>query len=156
MPGTGVKSLPPVVFQGVPLGGNVVLTVGFYAVDGTQVGHGTTGSIPNLPPGGNVSGPAITITEDQLPINSSTVYQHKQKTGLDAEGNHMCDLRGTGPSRAQGPTRLRAKPGGIFAALEILHIVLGPGILVIAGSPTIRLPAIPAQRNLISWRIYRA
>jgi hypothetical protein len=26
----------------------VVLTVGFYAVDSTQVGHGTTGSIPNL------------------------------------------------------------------------------------------------------------
>jgi hypothetical protein len=121
MPGTGVKSLPPVVFQGVPLGGNVVLTVGFYAVDGTQVGHGTTGSIPNLPPGGNVSGPAITITEDQLPINSSTVYQHKQKTGLDAEGNHMWICGAPAPLAPKGPPGCAPNPGNLCSFRNIAY-----------------------------------
>src|SRR5262249_36637002 len=121
MPGSGVKSLPPVVFQGVPLGGNVVLTVGFYTVDGTQVGHGTTGSIPNSPPGGSVSGPAITITEDQLPINSSTVYQHKQKTGLDAEGNHTWICGAPAPLGPKGPPGCAPNPENLCSFRNIAY-----------------------------------
>jgi len=89
MPGSGVKILPPVVFNDVPLGGMVTITVGFYTVNSTHVGHGTTGSIPNLPPSSSSAAPSITITEVQLPITSSTHYQHKQKTALDDSGNHM-------------------------------------------------------------------
>jgi hypothetical protein len=89
MPGIGVKTLPPVVFNDVPLGGMVTITVGFYTLNSTHVGHGTTGSIPNVPPSSSATAPSITITEVQLPITSSTQYQHKQKTGLDGSGNHM-------------------------------------------------------------------
>ncbi len=85
MPGTGTQTLPPVVFLGVPLGGSVTLSVGFYTADNAMVGHGTTGAISNVP----ASSPTITITEVRLPINASTVYQHKQKTALDADGNHL-------------------------------------------------------------------
>ena len=85
MPGTTVKQLPPVVFAGVPLGGNVVFTVGFYTLDGTQVGHGTTGSIAN----DLKAAPSITITEDRLPVGPGTVYMHKQKMTLDAAGAHV-------------------------------------------------------------------
>ena len=97
MPGTNAKTLPAVVFDGVPLGGMVTITVGFYAQDGTHVAHGTTGSIPNLPPGSSLASsksPNITVSNVQFPITASTKYQHQQKTVLDGNGNHtwLCTL----------------------------------------------------------------
>jgi hypothetical protein len=93
MPGAGVSQLPPVVFKNVPLGGKVTLSAGFYAADGTQVGHGATVPLPNET-GNN---PTLTITQDRLPLNASTIYMHKQKTALDAQSNH---LWGCGPAPA--------------------------------------------------------
>jgi len=90
MPGGTVSSLPPVVFKNVPRGGQVNLSVGFYSrsSDPTQTdwlaGNGTTGLVDNTVD----TAPDITITEYPVPIQSTTVYEHKQKTALDAQGNH--------------------------------------------------------------------
>jgi hypothetical protein len=120
MPGNGVKSLPAVVFAGVPLGGRVTLTVGFYTADGTQVGHGATGSILNVPPQGNAAGPTITITEDQLPIHAGTTYQHKQKIALDAQGNHEW-ICAPAPAVPATPSACGPNPGNICAYRSISY-----------------------------------
>ena len=108
MPGGRVSTLPAVVFPGVPLGGNVTLSVGFYASDNTLVGQGTTGSIKNLPS----TSPAITITELQYPITSTTVYQHQQKTSLDAGGNHLW-ICSPAPAAPANPVACDPAPGNI-------------------------------------------
>jgi len=112
MPGTNVKTLPPVVFNNVPLGGMVTVTVGFYTLNSTHVGHGTTGSIPNVPPSSSSAAPSITITEIQLPISSATQYQHKQKTALDGSGNHMW-VCGPGPQPPNSSSNCNPAPGNI-------------------------------------------
>jgi hypothetical protein len=119
MPGTGVETLPPVTFLGVPLGGgNVVVTVGFYTQDGTQVGHGTSGSVAN----DITAKPTITITEDRLPITSSTVYMHKQKTTLDAQGNHVWACA---PAPVAAPSACEANPGNLCSFRNITVSSLG-------------------------------
>jgi hypothetical protein len=80
MPGT----LPAVQFQGVQLGGNVTVNVAFYDAQGALVGNGAASGINN-----EGAEPTITIAETPLPIQSGTIYQHKQKTTLDQDGNHM-------------------------------------------------------------------
>ena len=72
-------------FHGVPLGGNVTTNVAFYSADGSLVGHGSSAPVAN----DLNAAPSITITNDLLPITSATQYQHKQKTSLDAQGNHL-------------------------------------------------------------------
>jgi hypothetical protein len=57
-------------------------------------GKGTTGLVDNTVD----TAPDITIQEYQVPIQSTTQYEHKQKTALDAQGNH------TWLVTAQGPT----------------------------------------------------
>lgn len=108
MPGGRVSTLPAVVFPGVPLGGNVTLSVGFYASDNTLVGQGTTGSILNVPS----TAPSITITELQYPITATTVYHHQQKTGLDAAGNHLW-LCSPAPALPSNPVACDPAPGNI-------------------------------------------
>lgn len=85
------STLPPVVFSGVPLGGNVNVSVAFVQkaiVPGQPdilLGKGTTGLIPNTA----TTVPTFAIEELKFPISSNTVYQHRQKTALDANGNHV-------------------------------------------------------------------
>jgi hypothetical protein len=114
MPGTGVKTLPPVVFSKVPLGGSVTITVGFYTVDGTQVGHGTTGAVENVPS----TNPAITISEEALPIGPGVTYMHKQKTTLDASGNHVWACT-PAPAPPQSQSVCNPNPGDICSFRNI-------------------------------------
>jgi hypothetical protein len=120
MPGTGVSKLNPVLFHSVPLGGSVTLTVGFYTADGTQVGHGATGSIPNQPPMDNAPGPTITITEDRLPLLSCTSYTHKQKTSLDPQGEHAW-IAGPAPAVPSDPSVCDPNPGDICQFRNITY-----------------------------------
>jgi hypothetical protein len=113
MPGTTVKTLPPVVFTNVPLGGNGGAFVAFYSADNTLVGHGSTGFANGL----NVN-PSITITEDRLPITNSTVYAHKQKTILDAAGNHAWACAAAPPVPAT-PSACQPNPGNLCAFRNI-------------------------------------
>ena len=85
------STLPPVVFSNVPLGGNVNVSVAFVqkaTVPGqldVLLGKGTTGPIAN----DSNAAPSIEIEEVSFPISSDTVYQHRQRTALDANGNHL-------------------------------------------------------------------
>jgi hypothetical protein len=99
------STLPPVVFTGVPLGGNVNVSVAFVQkaiVPGQPdilLGKGTTGLIPNTA----TTAPIFAIEELKFPISSNTVYQHRQKTTLDANGNHRW-AAGPAPTVNQGTT----------------------------------------------------
>ena len=89
---SSAKGTNPVIratFNGVPVGGQVSLSVGIYAVDGTLVGKGSVDNYPNVPSSATAAGPSITITELQIPVTHGTVYQHKQITALDDNGNHI-------------------------------------------------------------------
>lgn len=98
-------------FRAVPLGGTVTIHVGLYTVDGTQVGHGNAGPIVN----DDSAAPEITITQDLLPINASTQYHHKQKTSLDAQGNHVWVCQHTPPSVVAPVGFCEDQPGDICA-----------------------------------------
>jgi hypothetical protein len=99
------STLPPVVFSNVPLGGNVNVSVAFVqkaTVPGqldVLLGRGTTGPIAN----DASAAPSIEIEELSFPISSNTVYQHRQKTALDASGNHLW-AAGPAPSANLGNT----------------------------------------------------
>lgn len=103
LPGSTVSTLPPVVFKNVPLGGQINLSTGFYSrsTDPTQndwlAGKGTTGLVSNSVD----QAPDLTIEEYKVPIKSSTVYVHKQKTGIQADGTHIWIPTATPPSATQ-------------------------------------------------------
>lgn len=80
--------LAPIVFKGVPLGGQVTVSTSFFATNApatpvTLLGKGTTGRVPNT-----IANPVppLPIAEVKFPITSSTTYVHRQKTALDAQG----------------------------------------------------------------------
>ncbi len=117
-PGTRVPKLDPVKFQNVPLGGNVTVHVAFYEADGaTLVGHGTASTSNDV----NAS-PTITITEVVLPITSRTIYSHKQKTTLDAQGNHAWACAA---APAAAPPLCEANPGNLCSFRDITVSSLG-------------------------------
>jgi hypothetical protein len=96
-------TLPAVVFPGVPLGGNVNVSVAFSQVPtdpfqpagGVLLGKGSTGLIPNT----LGATPTITIQELQFPITANTTYVHKQKTAVDPKtGLHVWDAKAAAPT----------------------------------------------------------
>jgi hypothetical protein len=115
---TNTKDLPDVVFPGVPLGGNLVVTVGFYTVDNTQVGHGTTGKIPNVPPSDESSKPTITVTEEALPIGPGVTYHHKQKTILNPQGEHAWECAAA-PAPPAAQSYCEPNPGNLCSFRNI-------------------------------------
>lgn len=116
MPGSNVKTLPPIVFSQVPLGGgDVTVIVGFYTADGTQVGHGSTS-------GSNTPAPiaGITIAEKPLPIGPGVTYSHLQKTTLDSLGNHVWECA-PAPAVPSAPSACGPNPGDLCALRGITH-----------------------------------
>ena len=109
-----------VTFPGAPLGGMVTLTVGFYEQNGTQVGHGTTGPVSNVPPQPGASGPAITITQLPVPLLPCTTYQHNQKTALNPQGEHMW-ASGPAPAVPASPSACGPNPGNICQFRNITY-----------------------------------
>jgi hypothetical protein len=83
-----------VLFHGVPLGGNVNVSVAFVqqaiipGFPDILLGKGSTGLIPNVPG----AAPSITIEQVAFPIDSTTTYRHSRKTTLDANGVHQWTL----------------------------------------------------------------
>jgi hypothetical protein len=80
-----------VVFNNVPLGGNVNVSVAFVrestlpGMPDILLGKGSTGAIAN----DVTAAPTIRIQQIRFPINANTKYQHQQKTTLDINGNHL-------------------------------------------------------------------
>jgi hypothetical protein len=109
-----------VTFPGVPLGGMVTLTVGFYEQNGTQVGHGTIGPVSNTPPSPGSSPPAITITQLPVPLLPCTVYTHNQKTALNPQSEHMW-APGPPPAAPSSPSACGPNPGNICQFRNITY-----------------------------------
>ena len=109
-----------VTFPGVPLGGMVTLTVGFYEPNGTQVGHGTIGPVPNMPPQPGTPPPAITITQLPVPLLPCTVYTHNQKTALNPQGEHNW-APGPPPEPPASPSACGPNPGNICQFRDITY-----------------------------------
>lgn len=84
-PANPPRTLPPVVFQGVPLGGFVSVEVSFYG----QTKSGAVGPLLGKAESGRVSNtvdtlPTLQITEYPYPIDATTLYVHQRKTTFDA------------------------------------------------------------------------
>jgi hypothetical protein len=110
-------TLPPVVFPGVPLGGNVNVLVAFSqaAAGGVLLGKGTTGLIPNT----LGATPTITIQELQFPITANTTYVHKQKTAVDpSTGRHVWDAQAAPPTVNAG-NLVSGGPGTLYGFRSI-------------------------------------
>jgi hypothetical protein len=92
VPDPTVKSIP-ITLTGIPRGGQVNITIGFYArKSGTPVGQndwcagkGTTGVIDNTLD----QAPDLPITQIKVPIQSSTQYLHTRKVTLDLRADHV-------------------------------------------------------------------
>jgi len=85
-------------FQGVPYGGMVKITVGFYSENSWVAGQGSTDNVKNDDTAANQT---ITIKENKVPLRIETVYSHKEKTVLDADGNLLWEA-------AEAPTATKA------------------------------------------------
>ncbi|MCI0470012.1 MAG: hypothetical protein L0Y62_08135, partial [Nitrospirae bacterium] len=90
----GTTRTAPIVytFNAIPYGGKINVSVGFYTSNDTLVGKGSTGAVSNT-----VDSQSITIKELLIPLTSSTVYKHKQKIALDANGKHIWTATSTPP-----------------------------------------------------------
>lgn len=97
----------PVTLKGVPRGGQVNISVGFYSRHSTTAagqndwcaGNGTTGLVPNI----EDQAPDITITEVVIPIQASTRYLHTRKTQLDGVGRHFWSSTALAPAYVPPP-----------------------------------------------------
>jgi hypothetical protein len=80
-----------VTFSDVPLGGQVNVSASFYQVpadpsqDHVLLGKATTGLVSNAVDMLD----SVTIAELQFPLGPNTVYVHKQKSTLNAQGTHL-------------------------------------------------------------------
>ena len=109
MPGTTVTYPIHYTFKGVPYGGRVQICVGFYAdKDNWQAGKGCTNNFEN-----NVGSTEITIEEILVPLNSATVYSHKQKIALDASGNHVWKAAAEAPLEKADSLRCESVDGNL-------------------------------------------
>jgi hypothetical protein len=92
VPDPTVASIP-ITLSGIPRGGQVNITIGFYARKSSTpvgqndwcAGNGTTGLVDNTLD----QAPDIRITQIKVPIQSSTHYLHTRKTTLDAQSRHV-------------------------------------------------------------------
>ncbi len=88
LPGTTVTTPLTATFMGVPYGGKVTVSVGFYSDTGWLAGQGSVGPVDNTSSNGPLA-LSITITENLVPLRPDTGYSHKELIVLDANGNHQ-------------------------------------------------------------------
>jgi hypothetical protein len=106
VPDPTVKSIP-VVFNAIPRGGQVNISIGFYMRKSTTppgqndwcAGFATTGLIDNT----QDKAPDTAITEVKIPIQATTQYLHTRKTTLDNSGNHVWTTTGVAPPYTPPP-----------------------------------------------------
>jgi hypothetical protein len=105
----------PVTLQGIPRGGKINISVGFYARFSTTTppqndwcaARGTTGLVDNTVD----QAPNIVISEVKIPIQASTRYLHTRKTQLDAAGRHVWSS--SAPAPAYVPPSGGQEPGDL-------------------------------------------
>lgn len=96
LPATQTTDPQTVTFTGVPLGGQVAISVGVYSANNYLVGTASAGPVANED---NVSFD-VTFKELLVPIDASTVYSHKELIELDANGKHIWVASTTPPVQA--------------------------------------------------------
>ncbi|MBV9264626.1 MAG: hypothetical protein JO061_00510 [Acidobacteriaceae bacterium] len=110
-----------VTLPNLPQGGNINISVGFYAQRNGQApgindwcaAKGTTGLQENL----SNAPRTITIQQFKIPITKDTVYTHKQITTLDSAGNHQWLITSTAPAFV--PLTGEQQPGSLGALRSI-------------------------------------
>ena len=85
----GQRGTVTATLSSVPIGGEVVLSVGFYTADGSLVGYATTKPLDNVPDIQAGSDQSVVLTELPVAITAASVYQHKQHTVVDLNGHHQ-------------------------------------------------------------------
>ena len=97
----------PITFPGVPRGGQVKISIGFYwrqsrlpiGQNDTLVGQGDTGLVDNTMD----QAPDLRIVQKKIAIQPTTKYIHTQKTALDAGGLHYWLSTGAAPPYTPPP-----------------------------------------------------
>ena len=118
VPDRTVASIP-IAFTGIPRGGKVNISIGFYARASTTppgqndwcAGYATTGLIDNTID----TAPPLAITETKIPIQPSTQYVHTRKTALDPVGNHVWTPTATPPPYLPPPNGQTPSLGALNA-----------------------------------------
>ncbi|MEI7703929.1 MAG: hypothetical protein WCK73_04980, partial [Deltaproteobacteria bacterium] len=103
----------------VPYGGSIEVTVGFYSDTGWLAGQGTTGVLDNTEDTFQ-----ITIQENLVPLIATTYYHHKEKTTIDANGNHSLVGTDTAP---RVPASCVDSPGVVCAVTSLTNLNTAPG-----------------------------
>jgi hypothetical protein len=111
----------PVTLHGIPWGGEVNVSVGFYvrkkstnpAENDWCASKGTTGLIPNT----DQQPPDIVLQDFHIPIVPETIYIHTSKTTLDSVGRHRWTCTSVPP--AYVPPSSGQEPGDIGAFRSI-------------------------------------
>jgi hypothetical protein len=82
------KSLPIFVrFVSIPAGGKLRVFATFRAYNGWASGQGASGWVPAHQDQGQARVvPPIEITTNEIPLNTSSVYQHRSRTGVNNQG----------------------------------------------------------------------
>jgi hypothetical protein len=94
LPATQTTTPQVVTFTGVPLGGNVTVNVGFYSDDDWLAGQGAIGPVANS----DALSLVITITENMVPLQPTTVYSHKEVIKLNDSDDHVWFATTTPPA----------------------------------------------------------
>lgn len=128
VPDPTVQSIA-VRFPGVPRGGQVDISVGFYMRKSTTpagqndwcAGTGTTGLFSNTVD----QAPDIAIQQVRTPIQGGTQYLHTRKTALDAQGRHFWDSSAGRPAYQPPPDG--QQPGlGDFRSITVRQATSNP------------------------------
>jgi hypothetical protein len=102
------EKFPTYTFTAIPAGGEVEVTVQFVSDTGWVAAYGTTGKVKNIvEEGSDALDLDIEITENPVPLTTSTLYLHRRKLGL-RDGSHSWIETSDG----KGPSQTKADLGG--------------------------------------------
>jgi hypothetical protein len=100
---------PTYTFTDIPAGGEVEVTVQFVSDTEWVAAYGTTGKVKNIvEEGSDALDLDIVITENPVPLTTSTLYRHQRKLGLRDGGSHYWIETSDG----KGPSQTKADLGG--------------------------------------------
>jgi len=101
-PGMTITGPITLKFEGVPLGGMVAASCLVEAESGFTVGIATINPVKNIDENpGTPQTIEFAIEERQIPLDSSTVYSHKEVIVLDAAGDHTWQAAAQPPAETE-------------------------------------------------------
>lgn len=118
VPDPSVGSIP-ITFSGIPRGGQVNITIGFYFRNSSTpagqndfcAAQGSTGLIDNTVD----QAPPLAVSQVKAPIGPSTTYVHTKKTTLDSQSQHHWSDAAVAPPYSPPPNSQQPGLGGFNA-----------------------------------------